>query len=149
MTLGQTRSIKVAPGTLGGCEAESSAREGSGKAPGCLLVSGEKRGWKQGDRGYTPHPSGTVVTPAPDPHASRSSPARLQTHLLQQGKSHPGWVFTVSNDHSCKTVVSHVDVAQIFYGGERSDTRRVTRGFRLSHPQKPSVTVPGSRLLGH
>ena len=47
MTLGQTRSIKVAPGTLGGCEAESSAREGSGKAPGCLLVSGEKRGWNR------------------------------------------------------------------------------------------------------
>lgn len=44
----------------------------------------------------------------------QGQPATLQTHLLQQGKGHPGRILAVSDDHSCKTVVSHVDVAQIF-----------------------------------
>lgn len=45
---------------------------------------------------------------------AKASPATLPTHLLQQGKGYPGRVLAVSNDHSRETVVSHVDVAQIF-----------------------------------
>lgn len=81
-----------------------------------------------------PQASGTVVTPAPiHTPPPTSSPAKRRTHLLQQGESHPGRVLTVSNDHSRKTVVPHVDVAQVPCGD--------TGGSRVSDLAPPSIKM--------
>lgn len=79
-----------------------------GGAPDCLSFGrGEELPTEGPGRCFIPVPGHCR-------HPAGAGPARPHAHLLQQGESHPGRVLAVSNDHSCKAVVAHVDVAQIF-----------------------------------
>lgn len=97
---GGTRGISL---DTGGMKGISQCHGGSlGRLPDCLSL-GRGGSWKRADLGHTASHLLPRALPSPQPQFTRppkSSPAKLQTHLLQQGESYPGRVLTVSNDHS-------------------------------------------------
>lgn len=97
---GGTRGISL---DTDGMRGISQCHRGSlGRLPDCLCL-GRGGSWKRADLGHTASRLLPRALPSPQPqftHPPKSSPAKLQTHLLQQGESYPGRVLTVSNDHS-------------------------------------------------
>lgn len=97
---GGTRGISL---DTGGKKGISQCHGGSlGRLPDSLSL-GRGGSWKRADLGHTASRLLPRALPSPQPQSTRppkSSPAKLQTHLLQQGESYPGRVLTVSNDHS-------------------------------------------------